>query len=63
MDYGTYLRRLDAVAGQPPPMLEPLDTAEAYAAGVEHIREVGLGRRRAERRHHIVSQFASTRLG
>ena len=41
LDYATYLRRLAALPQNPPLMLEHLSKPEEYAAGRQHIVEVG----------------------
>ncbi len=41
LDYTTYLKRLAALPQNPPLMIEHLKKAEEYAAGKEHIFEVG----------------------
>ncbi len=41
LDYRTYLKRVAALAQNPPVMLEHLSTAEEYASAREHIFKVG----------------------
>ncbi|HOH50198.1 MAG TPA: TIM barrel protein [Candidatus Hydrogenedentes bacterium] len=43
LDYATFLRRLAALPGQPPLMIEHLASQEEYLAGAKHIFGVGAG--------------------
>jgi len=42
LDYATYLKRLARLPQNPPLMIEHLATAEEYARGAAHIKQVGL---------------------